>query len=147
MGVAAEDGAEAGVGGAHVGLRRVRQQQGDGVVRNVLGGLFDVVHPVVVGVVDAGQIDALPVALDGDRAWLYYYLYGLERVGSLLRIPAIGVDTYVVAGASRADLKRGPGHFPETPLPGQLGNASIAGHRATHGGPFADIDQLGHGCG
>ena len=62
-----------------------------------------------------------------------------------LRIPAIDVDTYVVAGATRNDLKRGPGHFPETPLPGQLGNSAIAGHRATHGGPFADIDRLAVG--
>nr|MBA3309269.1 class E sortase [Nocardioidaceae bacterium] len=45
-------------------------------------------------------------------------------------------------GVGRDDLKRGPGHYPQTPLPGQLGNAAIAGHRTTYGEPFADIDQM-----
>ena len=40
------------------------------------------------------------------------------------------------------DLKKGPGHYPDTPLPGQLGNASIAGHRTTYGAPFFNLDQL-----
>ena len=40
------------------------------------------------------------------------------------------------------DLKKGPGHYPETPLPGQEGNAAIAGHRTTYGAPFNRIDEL-----
>jgi len=59
-----------------------------------------------------------------------------------LQIPSIGVDDIVVAGVQPDDLKKGPGHFPETPLPGQLGNSAIAGHRTTYGQPFYDIDQL-----
>lgn len=59
-----------------------------------------------------------------------------------LEIPSIGVDRYVVAGVDKSDLKKGPGHYPETPLPGQLGNAAIAGHRTTYGQPFYDIDQV-----
>ncbi len=59
-----------------------------------------------------------------------------------LEIPSIGVDNYVVAGVEKSDLKKGPGHYPETPLPGQLGNAAIAGHRTTYGQPFYDIDQV-----
>ena len=59
-----------------------------------------------------------------------------------LEIPDIGVDKYVVAGVSVADLRKGPGHFPETPMPGQLGNAAIAGHRTTYGQPFYDINEL-----
>ena len=59
-----------------------------------------------------------------------------------LEIPSIGVDKYVVAGVEKSDLKKGPGHYPETPLPGQLGNAAIAGHRTTYGQPFYDIDQV-----
>lgn len=57
-------------------------------------------------------------------------------------IPAIGVDKIVVEGVSLADLKKGPGHFPETPLPGQAGNAAIAGHRTTYGAPFHRLDEL-----
>ena len=49
---------------------------------------------------------------------------------------------YVVPGVKLSDLKDGPGHYPDTPLPGQLGNASIAGHRTTYGQPFFDVDQL-----
>lgn len=59
-----------------------------------------------------------------------------------IRIPAIGVDKIVVEGVALADLKKGPGHYPETPLPGQKGNAAIAGHRTTYGAPFNRIDEL-----
>jgi sortase A len=59
-----------------------------------------------------------------------------------IQIPAIGVDKIVVEGVSLADLKKGPGHYPETPLPGQEGNAAIAGHRTTYGAPFHRLDEL-----
>ncbi len=59
-----------------------------------------------------------------------------------LEIPEIGLDVVVVAGVSVDDLKRGPGHYPGTPLPGQYGNAAIAGHRMTYDGPFQHVDDL-----
>jgi sortase A len=59
-----------------------------------------------------------------------------------IEIPSIGVDKIVVEGIRYADLRKGPGHFPETPLPGQFGNAAIAGHRTTYGEPFVDIDRI-----
>jgi sortase A len=59
-----------------------------------------------------------------------------------LEIDRIGRDDIVVAGVRTSDLKRGPGHFPDTPLPGQLGNSAIAGHRTTYGAPFFDVDDL-----
>jgi sortase A len=59
-----------------------------------------------------------------------------------LEIPTLGVDAAVVEGVGREDLKRGPGHYPGTPIPGQLGNAAIAGHRSTYGAPFADLDAM-----
>jgi sortase A len=59
-----------------------------------------------------------------------------------LRIPAIGVDKIVVEGVEVADLKKGPGHYPTSPLPGQPGNAAIAGHRTTYGAPFNRVDEL-----
>ena len=59
-----------------------------------------------------------------------------------LEIPGIGRDDIVVPGVTLNDLKNGPGHYPDTPLPGQLGNAAIAGHRTTYGAPFFDVDQL-----
>jgi sortase A len=60
-----------------------------------------------------------------------------------LAIPRMGIEQkIVVEGVNPSDLQDGPGHFPETPLPGQLGNAAIAGHRTTHGEPFRKIDKL-----
>ena len=59
-----------------------------------------------------------------------------------LEIGRIGRDDIVVAGVRTSDLQRGPGHFPDTPLPGQLGNSAIAGHRTTYGAPFFDVDDL-----
>jgi sortase A len=47
-----------------------------------------------------------------------------------------------VAGVESADLKKGPGHYPSTPLPGELGNSAIAGHRTTYGEPFRHLDDL-----
>ena len=62
-----------------------------------------------------------------------------------IEIPAIGLDKIVVEGVGRGDLRKGPGHYPDTPLPGQPGNAAIAGHRTTYGAPFNRIDELGDG--
>jgi sortase A len=65
-------------------------------------------------------------------------------VGQIV-IPAIGVDWTFVEGVSVANLKDGPGHYPTTPLPGQAGNAAIAGHRTTYGAPFGRVDELAPG--
>jgi sortase A len=62
-----------------------------------------------------------------------------------IRIPKIGLDDIVVNGIGVDDLRKGPGHYPETPLPGQLGNTAIAGHRTTYGAPFGNLDQLSSG--
>ncbi len=62
-----------------------------------------------------------------------------------IRIPKIGVDKTVVQGVGLADLRKAPGHYPETPLPGEQGNAAIAGHRTTYGAPFNRLDELADG--
>src|ERR687891_1864708 len=62
-----------------------------------------------------------------------------------IEIPAIGVSDYVVEGTDTGDLRKGPGHYPETPLPGDPGTSAIAGHRTTYGAPFRDIDDLRRG--
>jgi sortase A len=71
----------------------------------------------------------------------------LERGDAMARIeiPAIGVDKLVVQGTSVPDLRKGPGHYVKTPLPGESGNSAIAGHRTTYGAPFGEIDQLSPG--
>jgi sortase A len=60
-------------------------------------------------------------------------------------IPSIGVSEYVVEGTDVGSLRKGPGHYPETPLPGDPGTAAIAGHRTTYGAPFRRIDKLQRG--
>ncbi len=57
-------------------------------------------------------------------------------------IKKIGVDWAVVEGVQLVDIAKGPGHYPGTPLPGEIGNAAIAGHRTTHGAPFYRVDEL-----
>ena len=61
---------------------------------------------------------------------------------AVIRIPRIGIEKAVVQGVSLEDLKRGPGHYPGTPVPGQPGNAAIAGHRTTYGAPFFRLDEM-----
>ncbi|MCU1400936.1 MAG: peptidase family protein [Acidimicrobiales bacterium] len=60
----------------------------------------------------------------------------------IIRIPKIDLRFYIVAGVSKDNLAAGVGHFPNTPIPGQLGNAVLAGHRTTHLAPFYDLDHL-----
>ena len=63
---------------------------------------------------------------------------------AVLRIPRLGRDwaKVVVEGVGTADLKRGPGHYPGTQLPGQVGNFVVSGHRTTYGAPFNRVDEL-----
>jgi sortase A len=60
----------------------------------------------------------------------------------ILRIAKLGLNKVIVQGTSDADLRLGPGHYPGTPLPGEEGNAAIAGHRTTYGAPFFNLDEL-----
>ena len=64
-----------------------------------------------------------------------------------LRIPRFGDDWEwaVVEGTDAPALELGPGHYPGTPMPGERGNAAIAAHRAGHGDPFIDFDELRDG--
>jgi sortase A len=62
----------------------------------------------------------------------------VARIG----IPKIGSDWIVVEGVNVDDLRKGPGHYPTTQMPGHEGNSAIAGHRTTYQAPFGDLDQL-----
>ncbi len=60
----------------------------------------------------------------------------------VITIPKIGLSMMVVEGTGEAQLQAGPGHYPGTPMPGQAGNAAIAGHRTTYLHPFYSLDAL-----
>lgn len=59
-----------------------------------------------------------------------------------ISIPAIDAEHVVIQGTDEADLKLGPGHYPESALPGQGRTVAIAGHRTTYGAPFNRIDDI-----
>lgn len=63
---------------------------------------------------------------------------GLTR----LQIPSIGLDVLVVEGTTPSALRAGAGHYAGTPLPGEAGNVSIAGHRTTYGHPFYRLAEV-----
>lgn len=62
-----------------------------------------------------------------------------------LKMPDIDVDVVVVEGTTASALRAGAGHYPDTPLPCELGNVAIAGHRTTYGRPFHNVDLLEKG--
>lgn len=62
-----------------------------------------------------------------------------------LVIPAMGLDTVVVKGVTRPDLRKGPGWITYTNLPGPTGNCGISGHRTTYAHPFLRLDELKSG--
>ena len=73
--------------------------------------------------------------------------YANRQVGegdalTVIKIPRIGVETVVVEGTTASALRAGAGHYPSTPLPCEVGNVAIAGHRTTYGRPFHDLDVL-----
>jgi sortase A len=67
-----------------------------------------------------------------------------DAVGRIV-LPEIGVSEVVVHGTGTGDLRKGPGHYPDTPLPGEHGTVAVAGHRTTYGAPFRHLDELESG--
>jgi sortase A len=62
-----------------------------------------------------------------------------------IRIPKIHASYVVVNGTAGADLRKGPGFYSQTPLPGLPGTVAIAGHRTTYLAPFRHIDEIRDG--
>ncbi len=75
------------------------------------------------------------------------YWAGLEDGGVFGRlvIDKMDLDAVVVLGSGTEALKKGPGWIKYTDLPGETGNAGIAGHRTTYGAPFRRLDELAVG--
>jgi len=58
-----------------------------------------------------------------------------------IEIPRLGLSAIVAEGTDKTTLQRAVGHIPGTALPGQPGNAGLAGHRDTFFRPLRDILQ------
>ncbi|NMM91976.1 class E sortase [Rhodococcus sp. SRB_17] len=59
-----------------------------------------------------------------------------------VHFPTLGAAYAIVEGTSNEDLKAGPGHYPDTQMPGEAGNFALAGHRNGSGAVFQHLDQL-----
>jgi sortase A len=59
-----------------------------------------------------------------------------------IAIPKLGERFVFVSGVSAEELRKGPGHYSTTALPGEHGTVGIAGHRTTYAAPFRHIDDL-----
>ena len=64
-----------------------------------------------------------------------------DAVGRIV-LPTLRRSYAVIEGTDVDTLRKGPGHYPDTPVPGQRGTVAIAGHRTTHGAPFRTLDRL-----
>lgn len=66
---------------------------------------------------------------------------------ALLRIPDFGpeYEIPILNGTDLAILSKGVGHYSSTAAPGEIGNFALAGHRVTHGQPFARLLELDRG--
>lgn len=62
-----------------------------------------------------------------------------------ISIPSIGVTAPLHLGIGDAPLAKGFGLWPKTAIPGNVGNAVIAGHRTRHSRPLFKIDKIALG--
>ena len=110
----------------------------------LLGGLGLVGFPFATNMWQARIQERLDDQIASPELQQAYKERKIETGDSLTRIkiPALGLDAVVVEGITPSALRAGAGHYPQTPLPCEDGNVSIAGHRTTYGRPFADVDQL-----
>jgi sortase A len=67
-----------------------------------------------------------------------------QAIGRIV-VPRMGLDMVVVNGTDEETLKKGPGRYLGSALPGQGRLVYIAGHRTTYLAPFSKIDQLHKG--
>ncbi|HVW33662.1 MAG TPA: class E sortase [Acidimicrobiia bacterium] len=65
----------------------------------------------------------------------------IVKIGEI-RIPKINLVHPIYEGVTLTVIDHGPGHWPGSAMPGQLGNAVFAGHRVTHTHPFRNVDKL-----
>ncbi len=82
---------------------------------------------------------ALPLP---DQLPIDWYADTPEIVMGRIKIPKLNVDEPLQEGFTLTAINRGPGWWPGTARPGELGNMVVAGHRTTYSKPFNRIDEL-----
>ena len=113
----------------------------------LLGGIALVGYPFFTNVWQTRLQTKLTKQLASPELQQAYKNGAVQTGDSLTRIqiPAINVDVVVVEGITPSALRAGAGHYPQTPLPCEIGNVAIAGHRTTYGKPFNNLDRLNPG--
>lgn len=93
----------------------------------------------------AAEFERTTLAVDTFDEWQSSVQGQTGAAVTRIVIDDIDMQTLVVEGTSAAALRAGAGHYPSSPLPGQIGNVGIAGHRTTYGRPFNRLDELDAG--
>jgi sortase A len=92
-------------------------------------------HPV------RGDLAAVKRQIAADARAYRRSLHTGDPVGRL-QIGRIGLKMVVVQGTDHETLKKGPGHYEPSAVPGEGHLIYIAGHRTTYLAPFARINDI-----
>lgn len=68
-----------------------------------------------------------------------------KKIPFRIMISKIDLEWIVNEGTDYKTLKKGPGHYKGSALPGEVGTCVVAGHRTTYGAPFNRLDELKKG--
>jgi LPXTG-site transpeptidase (sortase) family protein len=87
---------------------------------------------------------AAAVALAFPQLSDWYARHEQQVLAGQLDDPAVGSSAGSTGSAvGRIDIPaKGPGHYPQSPMPCTLGNVAIAGHRTTFLHPFYFLDRM-----
>ena len=115
----------------------IQQQRAEGELDDLEESFLDRPLPDVEGLTGVKAARKLAEAFEDD----------LETGEGIGRIegPTLDLDAVVVHGTDTATLQKGPGHYPDTGLPGQGTTIGVAGHRTTYLAPFREITELERG--
>lgn len=105
--------------------------------------LNDTLDSRVDGVSEANEIEGVKqVIVTANSPSPSKTANGVEVIGFIM-IPKIDVTVMLVEGIGKQALKFAVGHMPGTGMPGEVGNAAIAGHRSyTFGEYFNRLDEV-----
>jgi sortase A len=117
------------------------------VSQNQLGGDLNKLDRTPLSATERGVLKALhsdPQRISFLARSMRRRIHDGQAIGRL-HIPHIHANYVMVEGTDAASLRKGPGHYPETPLPGMPGTVGVAGHRTTYLAPFNKLDKLRKG--
>jgi LPXTG-site transpeptidase (sortase) family protein len=126
----------------------------------IVAGLLIILFPLYTNFIMAGREDSVLSAWEEGVA----YVQGADDLedGQVLQrdtevidpemklpfqisIPEIDLSWLVNEGTDNTTLKKGPGFYIGSALPGEAGTCVVAGHRTTYGAPFNRLDELEEG--